>query len=76
MKKIKEEDLILYIYNECPPRLRAAIDRSLEEDIELQDQLKTLKRTVKQLDKLSLRSPSKKSIQSILKQAQESLRKK
>jgi hypothetical protein len=76
MKKIKEEDLILYLYNECTPRLRAAIEQALEEDIELRDRFQVLKRTLKQLDKLKLLSPSKPSIRAILKHARESSGKK
>jgi hypothetical protein len=76
MKKIKEEDLILYLYNECTPRLRAAIEQALEEDIELKDRFQVLKRTLKQLDKLKLLSPSKQSIKAILKHARESSGKK
>lgn len=76
MKKIKEEDLILYLYNECPPRLKAAIEQALEEDIELKDRLQVLKRTLRQLDKLKLLSPSRQSIKAIMKQARESQGKK
>jgi hypothetical protein len=76
MKKIKEEDLILYLYNECSPRLKAAVEQALEEDITLQDQLAVLRRTVKQLDKLKLHAPSKQSLKSIIKHAQEAVRKK
>jgi hypothetical protein len=72
MKKFKEEDLILYLYKECPPKISAAIDAALaEEDLELKDRLQVLKRTIKQLDKLKLRSPSKNSIQTILRYAAE-----
>ncbi|MDE3251880.1 MAG: hypothetical protein KGO92_03675 [Bacteroidota bacterium] len=70
MKKFKEEDLILYLYNECPPKISAAINAALaEEDLELKDRLQVLRRTIKQLDKLKLSSPSKSSIQAILKHA-------
>lgn len=76
MKKIKEEDLILYLYNECSPRLKTAVEQALEEDITLQDRLEVLRRTIKQLDKLKLHSPSKQSLKTILKYAQEAARKK
>ena len=76
MKKIKEEDLILYIYQECSPKLKAAIEQALEEDIALKDRLAVLRRTVKQLDKLKLNSPSAQSLKAILKHAQEASRKK
>jgi hypothetical protein len=76
MKKIKEEDLILYIYHECTPRLKAAIEQELEENITLRDRLETLRRTTRQLEKLKLGSPSKQSVKAILKYAQEAARKK
>jgi hypothetical protein len=70
MKKIKEEDLILYLYNDCSPGLRAAIDEALEEDIALKDRLQVLRRSIQQLDKLKLKSPSKQSIKAIMKYAE------
>jgi hypothetical protein len=76
MKRIKEEDLILYLYRECTPSMTTAIEAALEEDITLQDRLKTLKRTLKQLDKIKLKQPSKASLKAILKQAAEPARKK
>jgi hypothetical protein len=76
MKKIKEEDLILYLYNECPPRLQAAIEEALEADIELRDRLAVLRRSQQQLDKLKLRSPAKKSIKAIMQHARNSSGKK
>jgi hypothetical protein len=76
MKKIKEEDLILYLYNECSPRIKAAIEQALEEDISIRDQLETLRRTIRQLDKLKLHSPSRQSFKTIIKHAQEAIRKK
>lgn len=76
MKKIKEEDLILYLYNECPPRLQAAIEEALEADIELRDRLAVLRRSQQQLNKLKLRSPAKKSIKAIMQHARNSTGKK
>ena len=72
MKKFKEEDLILYLYKECSPKLSAAIEEALEEeDVELKDRLAVLRRSIHQLDKLKLKSPSKQSIKAILKYAEE-----
>lgn len=77
MKKFKEEDLILYLYKECSPAIQKAVDEALEEgDIELTERLNILKRTIRQLDKLKLESPSKLSIKAILQYADKSLRKK
>ncbi len=69
MKKFKEEDLILYLYQECTPKQRTDIDEALEYDLELQDRLQVLKRTLQQLNKLKLKSPSKQTIKTILKHA-------
>jgi hypothetical protein len=77
MKKFKEEDLILYLYKECSPRLSAAIEAALaEDDLELKNRLQVLTRTIRQLDKLKLKSPSKQSIKAILKHAQDAAAKK
>ncbi|MCK9403739.1 MAG: hypothetical protein M0Q26_10110 [Chitinophagaceae bacterium] len=70
MKKFKEEDLILYLYKDGSPRLRAAIEEALELDFELKDRLRVLSRTIRQLNKLKLTSPSKQSIKAILKHAE------
>ena len=69
MKKFKEEDLILYVYNECSPKLSAEIEEAVEWDLELANRIQVLRRTIKQLDKLKLKSPSKQSIKAILKHA-------
>jgi uncharacterized membrane protein YfbV (UPF0208 family) len=67
MKNFKEEDLILYLYKDCSPKIAQAIEAALEEeDPELKDRLQVLRRTIKQLDKLKLQSPSKQSIKAIL----------
>ena len=77
MKKFKEEDLILYLYKDCSPKLSAAIEAALaEEDIELKDRLQLLRRSIRQLDKLKLKSPSKQSVKAIVKYAEEANRKK
>ncbi|MBV9988974.1 MAG: hypothetical protein JO301_14945 [Chitinophagaceae bacterium] len=69
MKKFREEDLILYLYQECPPKLKSAIEQALDEDIALRDRLAVLRRSIRQLDKLRLRSPAKKSIKAIMEHA-------
>ncbi len=72
MKKFKEEDLILYLYKDCSPQLSASIDAALaEDDLELKDRLHILRRSIRQLDKLRLKSPSKQSIKAILKYAED-----
>ncbi len=71
MKKFKEEDLILYLYKDCPPQLANAIEEALaEDDLALKNRLNILRRTIQQLDKLGLKSPSKQSIKTILKLAE------
>jgi hypothetical protein len=77
MKKFKEEDLILYLYNDCSPKLREAIEEALQdEDLELKDHLQVLRRSIRQLDKLKLKSPSKQSIKAIMKYAEDAASKK
>lgn len=66
MKNFKEEELIMYVYQDCTPELTKAIDKAIIEDAELKKQVESLQRTKDQLDKLKLKSPSKKSIKAIL----------
>ncbi len=77
MKKFKEEDLILYLYKECSPAIQKAVEEALEEgDIELTERLSILKRSLQQLDKLKLKSPSRVSVKMIMEHAREAVRKK
>lgn len=66
MKNFKEEELIMYVYQDCTPELTKAIDKAILEDAEIKKQVETLQRSKDQLDKLKLKSPSKKSIKAIL----------
>lgn len=66
MKHFKEEELIMYVYQDCTPELTKAIDTAILEDAELKKQVALLQRSKDQLDKLKLKSPSKKSIEAIL----------
>ncbi|MEN9298912.1 MAG: hypothetical protein RLZZ429_1225 [Bacteroidota bacterium] len=77
MKKFKEEDLILYLYKECSPTIEKAVDEALEEgDIELTEKLAILERSIRQLDQLKMKSPSKLSIRTIMDHARTVIKKK
>jgi flagellin-specific chaperone FliS len=77
MKKFKEEDLILYLYKECSPAIQKAVEEALEEgDIELTEKISILKRSIRQLDQLKLKSPSRLSVKAIMQHARESVSKK
>ena len=69
MQKFKQEVLMQYLYGEASTQLTIAIEQALQEDWELQDELNTLRRTIKQLDTLQLSSPRKSTINSILNYA-------
>ncbi len=69
MKKIKEEDLMSYLYNEASPVVVAAIEQAIQEDPSLKNQLDLLRISMKALDKVKLQSPSKKSLKAIMKYA-------
>jgi hypothetical protein len=69
MKKIKEEDLMSYLYNEASPAMAAAIEKAMLEDPSIKDQLELLQFSIKHLERLKLESPSPESIQAILKYA-------
>jgi hypothetical protein len=69
MKKIKEEDLMSYLYNEASPAMAAAIEKAMLEDPSIKDQLELLQFSMKHLERLKLQSPSPESIQAILNYA-------
>lgn len=76
MQKFSQEQLMQYLYGEASPILKLAIDTAIKEDIDLQKEIKTLQRTIKQLDKLEKQSPSQKSIDAILNYAKQTQKKK
>lgn len=69
MEKFKQEDLIQYLYKETSTELSFAIELALQNDWELQDEVKTLERTIKQLNVLKMRSPRQSTINAILNYA-------
>ncbi|MFP5039555.1 hypothetical protein [Parasediminibacterium sp. JCM 36343] len=75
MQNFSQEQLIQYLYGECSPILKLAIDTAKKEDIELQQEIKTLKRAMKQINNLKLQSPSQSTIDSILQYASKTQKK-
>lgn len=69
MEKFSQEVLIQYLYGEASKQVRIAIEEALHEDWELQEELKLLKRTIKQLNNLKLKSPRVSSVNAILNYA-------
>lgn len=69
MKEITDEDLILYIYQEAPPFLKALIDKELLTSSELAERLRQFKQVHAELDRLPLASPSPSIIQEIIRKA-------
>jgi len=69
MKKIKEEDLMSYLYNEASPAVAAAIEKAMVEYPSIKEQLELLQFSMKHLERLKLESPSQESVQAILKYA-------
>lgn len=70
MKEITDEDLILYIYNEAPPVLKALIEKELNHKKGVvQQRMNQLKETLSQLDLKKLPSPSPASIEQLLQKA-------
>ncbi len=69
MKKIKEEDLMSYLYNEASPAVAAAIEKAMVKDPSIKEQLELLQFSMKHLERLKLESPSQESVQAILKYA-------
>ena len=70
MKEITDEDLILYIYNEAPPVLKALIEKELNQKKGvIAQRMNQLKGTLHQLELKKLPSPSPASIQQLLQKA-------
>jgi UDP-N-acetylmuramoylalanine-D-glutamate ligase len=78
MQKFTQEQVMLYLYGEASPILKAAIDNAVKEDADFKKELLILKRSKKQLEELkgNLLSPSPKSIMATLKYAKDTARKK
>ena len=69
MEKFKQEELMQYLYGETSTTVTLAIEEAMQFDWELQDEVKTLKRTIKQLDLLKVQSPRSQSIEAIINYA-------
>ncbi|MFN9999269.1 MAG: hypothetical protein ACOVOY_00895 [Sediminibacterium sp.] len=70
MKEITDDDLILYLYQEAPPVLKALIEKEISgKKGNIQQRLQQLKETLGQLDQLKLQSPSSATIQTLLQKA-------
>jgi len=76
MQKFSQEQLIQYLYGECSPILKLAIEKAMLDDSILQKELKGLQRTIKQLSKLKKESPSNSTIEAIMKYASNTGKKK
>ena len=76
MQKFSQEQLIQYLFGECSPLLKLAIEKAMLDDLVLQKEIKTLQRTIKQISKLKKQSPSDSSVDAILKYAANSSKKK
>ncbi len=69
MQKFTQEQLILYLFGECSPLLKLAIEKAMMEDLVLKKEIKSLQRTIKQVSKLKKQSPSDSSVDAILNYA-------
>ncbi len=70
MKEITDEDLILYIYNEAPPVLKALIEKELNQKKGvIAQRMNQLKGTLHQLELKKLPSPSPASIEQLQQKA-------
>lgn len=76
MNHFKEEELIMYLYNDCPSALSAAINKAIQDDADLKNRLDTLKRSMEQMDKVKLNAPSEETIKAIMEYAAKSVKNK
>jgi hypothetical protein len=72
MPKITTEDLIQYLYKETSKDQTTAIEKALQSDWELKDQLEILKDSMKSLDKM-VKSPRSQSVDAILNYARSTM---
>ena len=72
MPNFTTEMLILYLYHETSKEQSMAIEKALETDWELKDQLDVLKDSMKSLDKM-VKSPRPQSVEAILNYARISM---
>jgi hypothetical protein len=63
------EHLVLYMYNETNPSMKALIEKELEENWTLREKLKVLKEAFDKLNRMKLQSPRQQSVNSILEYA-------
>ena len=76
MLRFSQEQLTQYVYSECSPILKLAIENAMLEDIALQKEVKALQRTIRQLSRMEKKTPKKSTIDNLLKYAEESHKKK
>ena len=70
MKEITDEVLVLYIYNEAPPVLKALIEKELMQPKgNVKARFHAIKGTLEQLNQWKLSSPSLSSIEQILQKS-------
>lgn len=68
MPNFTTEDLLQYLYHETSKKQAQAIEKALETDWELKDQLGVLKDSISSLDKMVV-SPRAQSVEAILNYA-------
>ena len=66
-----QEQLILYVYDELRPEVVKALETELKTNVQLQEELKSLKSTMNLLDQVKS-SPSKTNIKIILEESRSS----
>ena len=66
------EHLVLYMYNESNPSMKALIEKELEDNWTLREKLNVLKEAFDRLNKMKLQSPRQQSVDAILAYAGES----
>ena len=72
MPKIKTDELIQYLYQECSEDQSMAIEKALQTDWELKDELEILKDSMQSLDKM-INSPRSQSVDAILNYARSTM---
>ncbi len=69
MPNFTTEDLLLYMYNEMSKLQKAALEKELKTNWALREKLRVLSESEQRLQKLSLHSPRKQTVEAIMEYA-------
>jgi regulator of replication initiation timing len=69
MQQITQDDLIQYLYNEAPPALKQAVEKELEQNWSLQEELQNLQHVIQGIESIPAATPRQQTIDAIMNYA-------